>query len=167
MTRLVRVAAAGLVLLAAVAGWTWWNGPERQIRLLLEEIENALSEGDEPGGLARLAAGAALHRLLAADVVIEPEPPFQPLAGRDAVLGGAAMLRAAAPGMRVAFTDIGIGVAPDGRSATVSATAKLTIPQGSGPSQVEAREVLVSVVLEDGHWVVSRAHAVAVIERID
>ncbi len=167
MTRLVRVTALGLALLAAVAGWRWWNGPERQIRLLLEEIEHALSQGNEPGGLAHLAAGAALNRLLAPDVVIEPEPPFPALTGRDAVLAGAATARAAAPGMQVAFTDVGIGVTPDGRSATVSATARLTIPQGSGPSQMEAREVLLTVVLEDGHWVVSRARAVSVIERIN
>jgi ketosteroid isomerase-like protein len=167
MTRLVRVAAIAAVLLVAVAGWKWWNGPERQIGLLLEEIAEALSQDDEQRGLAHLAAGAGLGRLLAADVVIEPEPPFHALAGRDAALAGAAALRAAVRGMRVAFTDVRIGVAPDGRSATVSATAKLTIPQGSAPEQVEAREVLLSVTMIDGRWVVSRATAVPVFERID
>jgi len=167
VTRLVRVTAVVAILLAAVAGWRWWNGSERHIRLLLDEIAEASSRGDEQPGLAGLAAGAALARLLAADVVIEPEAPYQALVGRDAALAAAAALRAAVPGMRVAFTDVRIGFAPDRRSATVSATARLIIPERAGPERVEAREVLLSVTTAEGRWVVSRARAVPVFERID
>lgn len=167
MSRLIRVVALGIVLVAAVGGWRWWNGPERQIRRLLAEIAVDLSPGGEQRGLRDVAAAAALSRRLAAGVIIEPGQPFQAIAGRDAAVAAASALRAAAPGMRVAFTDVRIGLAPDGQGATVDATVTATIPDRAGAAQVEAREALLTVTLVDGHWIVSRASAVAVIERID
>lgn len=167
MSRLFRVVALAAVLLAVSGGWRWWNGPERQIRRLLSEVAAGLGHDGGSRGVADVAAAAALGRHLAVDVLIEPGRPFQAIVGRDAAVAAAAALRAAVPEMRVAFTDVQIGLAPDGVSATVDATVTATIRDRAGAAQVEAREALLTVTRLEGRWIVSQASAVPVLERID
>jgi hypothetical protein len=43
-----RVAILVVALVAVVAGYRWWNSPERQIKALLSGVASALShDGDE------------------------------------------------------------------------------------------------------------------------
>ncbi|MBP1634514.1 MAG: hypothetical protein H6Q10_1088 [Acidobacteria bacterium] len=167
MSRLIRVVAVAVALAAILGGWRWWNGPERQIRRLLSDVAADLSDRSGQRGLARAAEVAALGRHLAAGVRVEPGRPFEPIEGRDAVVAAAAGLRSASPGMRVAFTDVGIVLARDRRSAAVDATATATFRDRPGARQVEAREVLLALTLAEGRWVIAQARAVPVLERID
>lgn len=167
MNRLVRLTALAIVLMAAVGGWRWWSGPERQIRRLLDDVAACLGSDDGQRGLEGMAAAATLGQYLSADVTIEPGQPFPAIEGRDAAVATCAALHRAAPGMRVSFTDVRIGLAPGGGSATVDATVTATAPDKTGTPQVDAREVLLTVIEADGRWIVSRASAVPVIERID
>jgi hypothetical protein len=161
--RSIQVAAIGGLLLVGMAGW-WWTGPERQIRRVLAEVAEAIGEEAAPRDGAGIGAAAALHRHLAADVVVEPGPPFDALVGREAVLALAIRVRRSSGVARVRFEDVRVTILPGGRAADVSATAIATSAGPAGDRPTDARELAMTMTLTDRRWVITSARAVPVME---
>ena len=68
---LVRAAIVVAALVAVVAGYHWWNSPERQVNQLLADVARALSHESAETDLRALTAVASLQTHLTADVSID------------------------------------------------------------------------------------------------
>jgi hypothetical protein len=158
----------GLLVLAAgvVAGYLWWNSEERQIRRVLAAVEDGFTFQGSASGLGTLSAAAGVQPYFAPEVVIEPGRPFPSLEGLDAVLAATARLRSSVPSLRVEFVDVQIDLAEDSRSADVNCTAIATVRDRAGQESVDAREVLITMRVVDGRWVIAHARALEVLEPI-
>lgn len=159
-------AAVVAVVVVAAAGWWWWSGPERQIRRMLAEVAEAVNGQPSQSPFAPAAVATALYSCLDEQVVIEPGPPFDTITGRDAIIAAAMRLRATGPPLRIAFADVRSRLAADRRSATVDATVTATTEDRHGASQVDAREIVLTVVLVGNRWVIGHARAVPVLRRM-
>jgi hypothetical protein len=149
---------------AAAAAYFWWYGPERQIRRALASVAEGLSHDAPASGLAAVSAAAALQPFFAVDVTVDPGRPFGAVSGRDAVLAAAARVRSTAPALRVEFVDVRIELAPDNLSASIDCTAMATLHDRAGQESVDAREVMMTMTVQDGRWVITRARAVDILE---
>ena len=101
----VRAAIVIAALVAVVAGYRWWNSPERQINQLLADVATALSHESAETDLRALTAVASLQTHLATDVSIDMRGNSAPLRGRQEVIATAARVRVSSPMMRVQFFD--------------------------------------------------------------
>ena len=153
--RLVLVAAA---VILALAGYRWWNSPERQIHRLLDEVASALTHQEAETDLRAVAAVAGLREHLTADVIVETEEGRPPTIGRQDVVATAARIRVSVPMMRVQFFDP--IVARMGESdADVEVTAQVTTVDRDG-ELAAAYDVRMTLLQLDGRWQVSRARIV-------
>jgi hypothetical protein len=166
VTRVSNSFILAIVVGAGIAAYAWWTAPERQIRRVLANIAEHVSHDRPLQGLAAASAAAGLQRHFAADVVIEAGRPFGLMKGRDAVTAAAARILMAMPAMRLEFVDTTISVAPDGQSATVDCTAMATIRDRAGQESVDAREVVMTMSLADGSWVIHMVKTVDVLEPV-
>src|SRR5512139_1061275 len=90
----VRVALVAVALVAVVAGYRWWNSPERQINALLSDVATALSHESAETDLRALTAVASLHTHLTPDVSIQMAEGSTPIRGRQEVIATAGRVRA-------------------------------------------------------------------------
>lgn len=155
-----------VIVAAGVAAYRWWNSPEHQIRRALDGISSRLSHDEPVTGLAAVAAAAGLQEHFSREVVIEPGRPFQPLAGRDAVVAAAARLVTATPAARVEFVDLRITIGADGGAARVGGSVVATFHDRAGQRTVDTRELTMTLRRIEGRWVVERAAAVDVLEPV-
>jgi hypothetical protein len=160
----VRVGLVALVAAALVVGYQWWHSPERQIRRVLDAVAERLSHDAPATGLAAVSAASGLNAYFSADVTIEPGRPFGTLRGRDTVLAAAAGALSATPFLRIEFEDVSINLGADDRSATVDCTALATLQDRAGQESVDAREVIITMQLVDGRWVITHAQSIEVLE---
>jgi hypothetical protein len=150
-----RVALAVVVLVALVAGYRWWNNPERHIRRLLSDISSTLSHEQSETDLLTVAKVAALQNYLAPDVSIEMGAA-PPLRGRQDAISMAARLRASSSQMRVQFFDPEIQLSGDA-SGTTRVTVQVTTTDRGGQEVASAHVVMMTFVRADGRWVVASA----------
>lgn len=166
MSPLVRAGLLVLAVAAAVAGYTWWYGTERQIRRVLVSVEEGFTHAAPSAGLGAVSTAAALQPHFSEDVVIEPGRPFGAVQGRDAVLAAAARVRSTTPAFRVEFVDVQIDLTPDDQSASIDCTAMATLQDRAGQESVDAREVIITMHVQDGRWVITHVRAVEVLEPV-
>lgn len=160
----VRLVLVAVVLVAAVVGYRWWTSPERQVRRVLAGVADGLSHDAPASGLGAVAAASALQEYFSPDVTIESMRPTAAINGRDALLATAARLRSTMPSLRVEFVDLQITVGTDQQSGDVNCTAMATLQDRAGQETVDAREVIITMRVVDGRWVITRARAVEVLE---
>jgi SnoaL-like domain len=163
---LVRAGLLLVVVAAAVAAYQWWYSAERQIRRVLVSVEEGFTHAAPTSGLGAVSAAAALQPYFSENVVIDPGRPFGAVQGREAVLAAAARLRSSTPAFRVEFVDVQIGLAPDNLSASIDCTAMATLQDRAGQESVDAREVIITMHVQDGRWVITHARAVEVLEPV-
>jgi hypothetical protein len=163
------LARAGLLVVvaaAAVAAYLWWYSAERQIRRVLVSVEEGFTHTGPSGGLGAVSAAAALHPYFSEHVVIDAGRPLAAVQGRDAVLAAAARLRSTTPAFRVEFVDVQIDLAEDALSASIDCTAMATLQDRAGQESVDAREVIITMHVQDGRWVITHARTVEVLEPV-
>jgi hypothetical protein len=160
----VRVGLAALAAVAFVIGYQWWYSPERQIRRVLDGVAEGLSHDAPHTGLAAASSASGLNTYFSPDVTVEPGRPFGTLHGRDTVLAAAARVLSATPFLRIEFEDVQITLGADDRSATVDCTAMATLQDRAGQESVDAREVIITMQLVDGRWVITHAQSIEVLE---
>ena len=154
MTRTaIIVAAVG----AAIAGYLYWASDERQIRRLLDGVADAVTQEEGTGGVAGLAEVTGLTRYLAPDVAFEPGEPFRPITGAQDVVSTVGRVRAVMTTVELTFSDVQIAV--DGSTASVRATARLTLKDRNGDQSVETREALIALAERETGWVITTARA--------
>ncbi len=154
-----------VVVLAAAAGIAWWwsGGQEQRVRARLDEAAAAVGTAGGEAEIARVTRAATLARSLAKDVVLVA-PGGRTLEGRDAVLGAASRLASASP-FTIRLADVEVNVTDDERRAMVTATA--LVEGGSDPQGVDGQEFRFELRRHDGDWLITRAEAVAALERPD
>jgi hypothetical protein len=148
-----------------IGAYVWWNSPERQIRRVLTAVAEGVTHDAPREGLSAVSAAAGLQEYFAADVVIDPGRPFSTLKGRDALLAAAGRI-ATTPALSLEFVDTRIELAGDGRSAVVNCTAVARFRDRNGAESVDAREVVMTMSVVDGRWVITAARAVDVLEPV-
>jgi hypothetical protein len=166
VTTIARAVLLAAGIAAAVAGYLWWYSPERQIRRVLDAVAQGFSHEAPVTGLAAVASASAIQPYFSPGVTVEPGRPFGAITGRDAVIAAAARVHSSTPAVQVQFEDVSITIAPDERSATVDCTAMAAVQDRAGQETVDAREVIITMHLQDGRWVITRARAVDVLEPV-
>ena len=142
---------------AALAGYLYWASDERQIRRLLDGVADAVTQEEGAGGVVGLAEVAGLTRYLAPDVAFEPGAPFKAIAGAQDIVSTVGRLRAVMTSVELTFSDIQVAV--DGGTASVRATAHLTLRDRDGAQRVETRDAQIALEERDTGWVITTARA--------
>jgi hypothetical protein len=149
-----RVLSAAAVLAAVVAGYLYWSSDERRIARLLDDVVEAVSQGEGESGVAGLAEITSLTPHLAPEVEIDVSPPPSAvLRGAQEVVSMVGRLRAVFPVVQLTLPEPTIAVADD-RTAQVTGTATLVMRDKAGGEAVEARQVVISLQERDGRWVI-------------
>lgn len=151
-----RVAIVIAALVAVVAGYRWWNSPERQINRLLSDVATALSHESAETDLRALTAVASLQSHLTPDVSIDLGGRSTPIRGRQEVIATATRVRASSPMMRVQFFDPEISVSGDA-SGTTRVTVQVTTRDSSGQEVAAAYTVAMNLIFADGRWQIASA----------
>ena len=154
-----RAGLAVVALVAAIAGYLYWASDERQIRRLLDGVADAVSQEEGAGGVVGLAEVAGLTRYLAPDVTFEPGAPFRAITGAQEIVSTVGRLRAVMVSVELTFSDIQIAV--DGKTASVRATAQLTLRDRNRDQSVETRDALIALAERETGWVITTARAQA------
>lgn len=145
---------AAALLAAVVAGYLYWTNDERRITRLLDDVADAVSQGEGESGVAGLAEITSLTPHLAPEVAIDVSPPPSAVLRRaqDAV-SMVGRLRAVFPVVELTLPEPEISVADD-RTAQVTGTATLVMRDKDGAEAVESRQVVISLQERDGRWVI-------------
>ena len=151
----VRAAIVIAALVAVVAGYRWWNSPERQINALLSDVATALSHERAETDLRALTAVASLQKHLTADVSIDMAGGSTPIRGRQEVIATATRVRVSSSMMRVQFFDPEIAITGDTSGTRV--TVQVTTGDASGQEVAAAYTVAMNLVLADGRWQIASA----------
>jgi hypothetical protein len=146
------------VVVAALAGYfsyQWWFNPHRVIMRELGELAAALSVPANESDVNRLARLATVRRLLSPSARIRAGDVE--LASRDAAMAALAAWTPPPSGVNVDFVDVQVNVdAAD--TARAYATVEVTRRDGDGKEpSVDSREVEMTLALDDGVWVITRA----------
>ena len=146
--------AAALVLAAVVGGYLYWTSAERRIARLLDDVVEAVSQGEGESGVAALAEITSLTPHLAPDVEIDASPPPSAvLRGAQDVVSMVGRLRALFPVVQLTLIGPEISVADD-RTAQVTGAATLVMRGKDGAEEAETRTVVISLQERDGRWVI-------------
>jgi hypothetical protein len=151
-----RVALVAVALVAVVAGYRWWNSPERQINKLLSDVAAALTHESAEADLRAVTAVASLQTHLTPDVSIEMNGGSTPIRGRQEVIATAARVRASSSMMRVQFFDPEIAITGD-TSGTTRVTVQVTTRGSASEEVAAAYTVAMTLVLADGRWQIASA----------
>ncbi len=153
-----------LLLLALLAacflGYRYWASDERQIRRLLDDVADAVSQAEGEGGVVGLAEITSLNGYLAAEVTIEATLPARAAAIRGAseVVSTVGRFRAVFPVLTLSFEDARIAIDSDS-TATAQAIARTVRQDRDGAREAEVWTVMLSFERRDGRWVIARAAA--------
>jgi hypothetical protein len=142
--------------LAAVgAGYLYWASDARRIARLLDDVVAAVSQEEGESGIGALAEIASLNTYLAPGVTITiGSPAPASISGAQEVVSTVGRLRAVFPVLRLALANPQISIGAGG-SATVHATARLTMRSRDGDESVDARDAQISLEKQDGRWVIA------------
>lgn len=155
MRRLMILALAAVAIYIA---WTMWPSEEGRIRKRLGALAAAVSTGtaEHETQMSRLARVARLRQFLAPDLYVDVGEPYEPIEGRDVLLGMVA--RAALPprDVSVRFVDVQVTLQADGSQATAYLTAEASSRTAEGAREIDARELQLTLRKSDREWVVSR-----------
>jgi hypothetical protein len=149
--------------LAALGIWGWrilFPSPEQAIRKQLTALAQTASVPASEGALAKLARAQRLTGFFTSNVEITVDLPGrspQTITGRDELQQVALGARSMAAGLKVAFLDVGVTLAPDRQSAVAHLTARADVP---GERMPQVQELSVSFQNLEHDWLISRVEAV-------
>lgn len=141
--------------LVAYFSYQWWFNPHRVVKRRLGEIAATLSVPAGEAELGRIARLAQLRHYLAENVHVRVGGSGSELASREAVLAVVSGWTPAPEGWNVDFVDVDVAV-DSKTTARAYVTAEVTSrdPRTSDPV-LDSREAAISMVRQDGTWVVS------------
>ena len=130
MTRVLLLLLA--LLAACFFGYRYWTSDERQIRRLLDDVADAVSQSEGEGGVAGLAEITSLNSYLTSDVTIEATLPESAgaIRGASEVVSTVGRFRAVFPVLTLSFEDAMIAI--DSDSAATAQVIARTVRKGSG-----------------------------------
>jgi hypothetical protein len=150
---------AVFALLAAYFVYVWWFSPTRAVKRQLGRLAATLSVPPGEAEIPRVARLAQLRRYLAADVHIVLGKGDVDIPSRDALLAAVAVMRPPASGWDVQFVDVQVTV-----DSEVEARAYMTVEVRSedprtGERSLDAREARLTLVNQDGEWMITTAES--------
>jgi len=163
-------ARAGVLVLLALALYfaltRLWPDDERRIRDTLDELAAVVSApaGD---GIALVTRAAQLGSFFADDVVIDLGRPFNPIHGRETIVGLAARMQIPGEGLDVRFVDVTVDLLPGGDVAVVRLTATVRAHgQSVLDRTLDAKELEMRLRKVGGDWTIDEVLGVETIERV-
>jgi hypothetical protein len=153
--RLLRLAAAAVLLAAAAGAWSWWRSPERRLARRLDALVELLEKEGEEGSLPAAATARAAVDFFAPGFLVRARPYEGTLADPRELTGAVLRFRAAAPRVAIQVADREVEVAPGERTGTVVFVATVTLErEGAGPGR-ESWRVRSLWVQDAGEWRIS------------
>jgi hypothetical protein len=146
-----------LVALIGYFGYQWWLNPSRAVKRRLGEVAATLSVPDGEADVARIARLAQLRRYLSEDLRLRVGP--DELKSRDAAVATAASWKPQDGSGDVRFADVQVFIESDTAAHAYLAVELTTMDRESGHSTVDARDASVSLVKQNGEWVITAAEA--------
>lgn len=155
-----RALLAAALLALCFLGYRYWASDERQIRRLLDNVADAVSQAEGESGVTGLAEVASLNTYLTADVTIEATLPTRAAAvrGSQDVVSTVGRFRAVFPVVGLSFEDVTVSIG-SGSAATVQAIARTDLRDKEGARDSGVWQVTLSLEQRDGRWVIARATA--------
>ena len=144
-------------LIAVYLGYQLWFNPARAVKRRLGEIAATLSIPANDTPIARVARMAQLRHYLAENVHVHDGTTGLDLSPRDVVLSVVGAWTPPRGGWDVQFVDAQIIVESD-----TSARSNLTVEinghdRVTGEATLDTREAVVTLVKQDGEWVIRNA----------
>jgi hypothetical protein len=156
-----------ILAILAAAGWLVWSflfpSPEKVIRKRIEELAVAASFGANEGELAIVNNAGKVAGFFTRDVEILVDVrgyQSRMLSGRDQLFQTATAMRSRLRGLSVEFLDVLVSLGPNRRIATVSLTAKASVP---GDRDFMVQELEFTMVREGRDWLIRRVKTVRVL----
>jgi len=149
--------------LVALGVWLWFvlfPGPEKIIRQQLTDLARSASFSASEGELARLGAAQKLAGFFATNVEVDINVPGRiqhRLLGREEIQQAAIGARSTLGGMKVAFPDINLTVAPDKQSAVADVTVTADV---AGEHDSIVQELKITFELNAGEWLITHIETV-------
>jgi hypothetical protein len=156
--RAVLLAIAAIALACLWAWRVWWPSDELQIQRRLQSFAGDFNEGAS-GGLAAMARTAQISSYFTSDVTVDLGKGTPPIQGRDTLAGMVSRLQPRTAAFTLELVDVNVDVS--GSTANVSLTAAFRLRSlATGDESVDARELSLGMVKQDGLWRVSRVNTV-------
>jgi hypothetical protein len=161
-----RLVIPALVAVLAYTAWTMWPSEEARIRARLDDLGGAVSMGLEKHEtqMARLARVARLRQFLAPDLYLDVGAPYQPIEGRDVVLGMVAKAALPPRDVIVRFVDVQVTIDPAGGQAIAYLTAEASSQTSEGAREIDARELQLTLRKVEGEWIVTRVEVLRTLQ---
>jgi ketosteroid isomerase-like protein len=151
----------GIVAIALACVWAWrawWPSDELQIRRRLQTFAADFNTGTSDG-LAAMARAAQIASYFTSDISVDLGKGTPPIQGRETLAGMAARLQPRTAAFTLELVDVNVEVS--GSTANVSLTAAFKLRSlATGDESVDARELSVGMVKQDGLWRISRVNTV-------
>jgi hypothetical protein len=153
-----RALLAAALLTLCVIGYRYWASDERQIRRLLDNVAEAVSQAEGESGVTGLAEVASLNTYLTADVTVEATLPTRSVAmrGSQDVVSTVGRFRAVFPVVALSFEDVTVSIDSDS-AATAQAIARTDMRDKEGARDSGVWQVTLSLEQRDGRWVIAHA----------
>jgi hypothetical protein len=152
-----------LAALLALGVWLWtvcFPSPEKIIRRRLLELARTASSSPGESDLTRLAAAHSVAGFFSTQVELKlviPELGQRDSMDREEIVQVVLMARSRAGGLKVAFPDINVIVAPDRQSAVADLTVEANI---AGERDSLLQEMKFTLRRMDGRWLITRVETV-------
>lgn len=154
------ILVAALAFLGVLLWRHYFPNEEKLIRKMISDLAEDASVSEKSKNLAKYVAADSVPGYFTPDAEIDGDAPVLghfTFNGRQEIANAAAFAQTHFPGLKFAFYDVGVQIAPDKQSATVELTAKVTFP---GQREIEMQDVRFSLSKYNGDWRIAKAETV-------
>jgi hypothetical protein len=141
-------------VLVGYFSYQWWFNPHRVVKRRLGELAATLSVPAAETDLGRVARLAQLRRYLADNVHVGAGRSGPELSSRDAVMAAVAGWTPKGEWI-VDFGDVDVTIDSDTNARAYVTADMTTRDAGTGEQTLDSREAKLSMVNQDGEWVIS------------
>lgn len=161
------VTIAAVIVGIVVVGWFVYSlqqSEEDRIRQRLHDLAEHVSTTKPAGDSTRLMHMAGLRQFFTEGVTIQIKEDIPKVAGRDNLLQMAHVALQHEPGLTVAFTDVSVTHNDQTQQARVNTTIVVTGVHSDKAKSVDAQELEIALVKDDGEWLIEAVRFVKAME---
>lgn len=159
------VAIAAVTLAVVVVAWLMFpKSEEHRIRQRLHELTEVISSTQHQRGTSRLVHVTGLREFFTGDVTVHIGDGIPRVKNRDTLLQMAHVALHHEPALTVAFTDLSVTHDRGTPYARVNATVVVTGVHSQQAKSVDAREVKMDMVKNEGEWRIQAVRPVQVMK---
>lgn len=146
-----RVWAAGILLVALVAGWFWWRSDNRRIHRRLDRLEELMSKDGPEEQIAAFGIAREVASYFTSEFVVRAQPWEGTLTSERDLVGALHRYRSAALEIEARVRERELEIDSQLGLATLLGVADVAM-DFRGRKGREVREVRVEWVKDDGRW---------------